>query len=109
MYIILSSSKSPYSFEYHFSSFFLPFVIITAFDWKKQHKEFHKELRLTHPVQQRSANENQLSFSWPRNIEFLGVKHDQRQDIIGKMGEILTVAPVYPVDGSMTDLTWNKL
>ena len=48
-------------------------------------------------MQQHSANENQFTFSWPRNNEFLGVNHDERQDIIGKMGEILTIAPVHPV------------
>ena len=48
-------------------------------------------------MQQRSTNENQYTFCWPRNNEFLGIEHDERQGITGKMGETLPIAEVYPV------------
>ena len=97
MYIILPSNTRLRIFGTPFLFLIMPFCVITELDWKKQHKEFHKELRLTHPVKQRSPHKNQYTFSWSRINEFLWVRHDQRQDITGKMGEILTIAPIHPV------------
>ena len=49
-------------------------------------------------MQQRSTNENQYTFCWPRNNEFLGIEHEERQEeITGKIGETLPIAKVYPV------------
>ena len=91
MYIILPSNTRLRIFGTPFLFLIMPFCVIKELYWKKQHKEFHRELRLTHPVQQFLPYENQYTYSWPRNNEFLGVRHDQR------MGEIVTIAPVHPV------------
>ena len=97
MYIILPSNTRLRIFGTPFLFLIMPFCVIKELDRKKQHKEFHRVLRLTHPIQQCSPYENQYTYSCPRNNEFLGVRHDQKQDITGKMGEILTIAPVHPV------------
>ena len=76
MYIILPSNTSLRIFGTPFLFLIMPFCVITESDWNKQQKEFHKELRLTHPVQQHSPYGNQYTFSWPRNNEFLEVRHD---------------------------------
>ena len=68
---------------------------LSEHDWKKQHKEFHRELKEKHPQKRQLQNESHYFFSWPKNNEFLGESHD-RPTMIGVMGEALKIAIVHP-------------
>ena len=48
-------------------------------------------------MQQRSTKANQITFSWPRNNQFLGIAHDERPDIIGRTGKIIPIARIQPI------------
>ena len=64
-------------------------IIFAENDWKKQHKEFHKEFRLKHPEEHRSPDEieNQFNFLWPPNNVFEGVQNEISPTMTGKLGK----------------------